>query len=120
MYGNNSEVIDLLRRNPKSNGKVILERLRNKLTDLKEARDTTQKKVWTESVEKNFHRSLDHRSFYFKKDEKKLTNHKSIYKALTHPYTLTTSIDFYQDALQRYQNLQKSSPDQVVSYIFTG
>ena len=29
------------------------------------------KKVWSEIAEKNFHRSLDHRSFYFKKQEKK-------------------------------------------------
>ena len=31
------------------------------------------KKNWHEVSEKNFHRSLDHRSFYFKKHDRKFT-----------------------------------------------
>lgn len=31
------------------------------------------KKNWNEAAGKNFHKSFDHRSFYFKKQEKKLT-----------------------------------------------
>jgi len=34
---------------------------------------SSAKKNWSETAEKNFHKSLDHRSFYFKKQEKKLT-----------------------------------------------
>lgn len=34
---------------------------------------SSAKKNWSEAAEKNFHKSFDHRSFYFKKQEKKLT-----------------------------------------------
>lgn len=36
-------------------------------------KNTTAKKNWTEIAEKNFHRSLDHRSFYYKKNDRRLT-----------------------------------------------
>lgn len=36
-------------------------------------KNVSAKKNWSDTAEKNFHKSLDHRSFYFKKQEKKLT-----------------------------------------------
>jgi len=41
------------------------------LNDMIAIKNNQAKKVWSEIAEKNFHRSLDHRSFYFKKQEKK-------------------------------------------------
>lgn len=77
MYAHNNELIELLRNNPKGNGKIVLERLKAKLIDLREAKETCENKIWREGQQKNFHRSLDHRSFYYKQFEKKFTNHKS-------------------------------------------
>ncbi len=40
---------------------------------MNQIKHSAAKKNWSETAEKNFHKSLDHRSFYFKKQEKKLT-----------------------------------------------
>ena len=44
-----------------------------KLVEMTQIKHSSAKKNWSEAAEKNFHKSLDHRSFYFKKQEKKLT-----------------------------------------------
>ena len=76
LYDDRSEVIDLLRKNTKMTGKVILDRVKSKLAEIKNIKNNVQKPIWAEIAEKNFHRSLDHHSFSFKHFEKKLTNPK--------------------------------------------
>jgi histone deacetylase complex regulatory component SIN3 len=63
----------MLRNFPKKCKTTVLERVKSKLNELLDARNNQAKKNWFEVAEKNFHRSLDHRSFYFKKHEKKIT-----------------------------------------------
>jgi histone deacetylase complex regulatory component SIN3 len=54
-------------------------------------------------AEKNFHRSLDHRSFYFKQHEKKLTNQKSKRpKPLGITFKTLIDVDFILEAKARY------------------
>lgn len=50
---------------------ILIEKIDNKLNDMIQIKNNQAKKTWSEIAEKNFHRSLDHRSFYFKKQEKK-------------------------------------------------
>jgi len=59
--------------NPKKTVVVALERVRAKLHDIEEAKENQAKKLWHEVAEKNFHRSLDHRSFIFKRHDRKFT-----------------------------------------------
>jgi len=48
-------------------------RVKQKLDSFIETKNTNNKTVWHETAEKNFHKSLDHRSFYFNKGEKKMS-----------------------------------------------
>lgn len=59
--------------NPKKTVSVTLERLRTKLKEIEDAKASQAKKQWHEVAEKNFHRSLDHRSFIFKRHDRKFT-----------------------------------------------
>ena len=54
--------------------------LKSKLQELVSARNQIAEKQWTEVARDNFHRSLDHRSFYFRKHDKKFTNDKRFEK----------------------------------------
>jgi len=71
------------------------------LREIQETRHNQASRKWHETSQENFHRSLDHRSFYFKQYEKKLTYHKSINLFI---YRLNVK-DFSADALERYKDL---------------
>ena len=61
--------------------------LLSRLTQQREScvkRRTEQNKTWKEICEKNYHKSLDHKAFYFKQTERKLTNTKCIFWAQIH------------------------------------
>lgn len=51
---------------------VVRAKMQAKLQDMLAIKTGPAKRQWCEIAEKNFHRSLDHRSFYFKKQEKKI------------------------------------------------
>jgi len=89
VYGNNSEVIEIFKKTPISVAKVLADRISTKLREIQETKYNSARKKWHDTAQENFHRSLDHRSFYFKQYEKKLTYHKS----------------FNADALERYRDL---------------
>lgn len=59
---------------PVESGRIILKRVKSKLIDLTTARNSKAKAIWENVSLLNFHRSLDHRSFYFKKNDKLLIN----------------------------------------------
>lgn len=74
-YG--AEVLELLRKNPAGAIAIILKRLQQKDAEWREAR--AQLNVgWKEIMEKNYYKSLDHRSFYFKTVDKKATSAKPL------------------------------------------
>lgn len=62
-------VTDLLRRNPAGAIPVILKRLRQKDLEWRKARQQLNTQ-WKEVLVKNYDKSLDHRSFYFKQQDK--------------------------------------------------
>lgn len=79
VYGDHGlDVMDILRNNPALALDVILHRLKQKEEEWTRCR-SDYSKVWAEIYAKNHHRSLDHRSFYFKQEESKRLSSKGIY-----------------------------------------
>ncbi|CAA7020729.1 unnamed protein product [Microthlaspi erraticum] len=71
LYGDNGlDVMDLLKKNIHSALPVILTRLKQKQEEWARCHSDFQK-VWAEVYAKNHHKSLDHRSFYFKQQDSK-------------------------------------------------
>jgi histone deacetylase complex regulatory component SIN3 len=93
IYSEHAErMIDLLKNNPIKTLPVVIQRLTAKVQSWKQSGKPENEKTWRETMDKNFLKSLDHRSFIFKQNEKKMTNSK---------YFLT-------DARARFSNRLKS------------
>ena len=89
-----NQFLEKVRTKPEETLKVFLEHL--KLHRIRNAKTKQeQNKQWKELCEKNFHKSLDHRAFYFKQEERKNTNTKA----------------FYDDIKKRYDSLQHNKED---------
>lgn len=71
LYGDHGlDVMDVLRKNADAALPVILTRLKQKQEEWSKCRADFNK-VWAEIYAKNYHKSLDHRSFYFKQQDAK-------------------------------------------------
>lgn len=71
LYGDHGlDVMDVLRKNASLALPVILTRLKQKQEEWSRCRADFNK-VWAEIYSKNYHKSLDHRSFYFKQQDTK-------------------------------------------------
>eukprot|EP00250_Pteridium_aquilinum_P006099 c16080_g2_i1 orf=598-3312(+) len=78
IYGDHGlDVIDLLRKNAAVALPVILSRLKQKRDEWTKCKEDMNK-VWAEVYAKNYHKSLDHRSFYFKQQDKKSLSMKAL------------------------------------------
>eukprot|EP00250_Pteridium_aquilinum_P014819 c22220_g5_i1 orf=585-4820(-) len=78
IYGDHGlDVIDLLRKNVSVALPVILTRLKQKQEEWTKCR-ADMNKIWAEVYAKNYHKSLDHRSFYFKQQDKKSLSTKAL------------------------------------------
>ncbi|GMF32386.1 unnamed protein product [Phytophthora lilii] len=76
IYGESgAQILDLLRKYPAGAIPVILKRLKQKDEEWRRAREDLNRQ-WKEVNEKNYHKSLDHSSFYFKQKDKKQTSMK--------------------------------------------
>lgn len=76
IYGEaGAQILELLRKYPAGAIPVILKRLKQKDEEWRRARQDLNKQ-WKEVNEKNYHKSLDHSSFYFKQKDKKQTSVK--------------------------------------------
>jgi paired amphipathic helix protein Sin3a len=76
IYGEaGAQILELLRKYPAGAIPVILKRLKQKDEEWRKARQDLNKQ-WKEVNEKNYHKSLDHSSFYFKQKDKKQTSMK--------------------------------------------
>lgn len=86
IYGNKGpDVIDKLFNNPAVAVPVILKRLKQKDNEWRNARREWNK-IWREVNEKNYHKSLDHRSFNFKQAEKKNLSTKVLLAEIKQKY----------------------------------
>lgn len=78
LYGDHGlDVVEILRKNPSLALPVISTRLRQKQEEWTRCRSDFNK-VWAEVYAKNHYKSLDHRSFYFKQQDSKSLNAKSL------------------------------------------
>eukprot|EP00941_MAST-03F_sp_MAST-3F-sp1_P000344 g344.t1 len=64
------EILELLRKNPAGAIPIILKRLKQKNVEWRRVRKELDK-GWREVLKKNYTKSLDHRSFYFRQQDKK-------------------------------------------------
>ncbi|XP_019164891.1 PREDICTED: paired amphipathic helix protein Sin3-like 3 isoform X2 [Ipomoea nil] len=78
LYGDHGlDVMDVLRKNAPLALPVILTRLKQKQEEWARCRYDFNK-VWAEIYVKNYHKSLDHRSFYFKQQDTKSLSTKAL------------------------------------------
>ncbi|KAI3954048.1 hypothetical protein MKW98_017872 [Papaver atlanticum] len=78
LYGDHGlDVMDVLRKNASLALPVILSRLKQKQEEWSRCRSDFNK-VWAEIYSKNYHKSLDHRSFYFKQQDTKSLSTKAL------------------------------------------
>ncbi|GAV75319.1 PAH domain-containing protein/Sin3_corepress domain-containing protein [Cephalotus follicularis] len=78
LYGDHGlDVMDVLRKNASLALPVILTRLKQKQEEWARCRADFNK-VWAEIYAKNYHKSLDHRSFYFKQQDSKSLSTKAL------------------------------------------
>ncbi|OMJ92886.1 hypothetical protein SteCoe_4218 [Stentor coeruleus] len=71
------KIIEMLRVSPIKSLPVVISRIRSKVETWRKTSKFDSERVWKEIAEKNFYKSLDHRSFYFKQNEKRMTNPKA-------------------------------------------
>lgn len=74
------QILEYFKQEPRKIADLLLRRMEDKFREIQEVRNATARKQWHEIAEKNFHRSLDHRSFYFKKNDKKLCTREAFEK----------------------------------------
>ncbi|RZB51845.1 Paired amphipathic helix protein Sin3-like 4 isoform C [Glycine soja] len=78
LYGDHGlDVMDVLKKNASLALPVILTRLKQKQDEWARCRADFNK-VWAEIYAKNYHKSLDHRSFYFKQQDTKSLSTKGL------------------------------------------
>lgn len=78
IYGEaGSQILELLRKFPAGAIPIILKRLKQKDEEWRRAREDLNRQ-WKEVNEKNYHKSLDHTSFYFKQKDKKQLGMKTM------------------------------------------
>ncbi|KAH8584017.1 Sin3 like paired amphipathic helix containing [Cryptosporidium sp. chipmunk genotype I] len=94
IYGDNGpEILELLKRTPYSCIPVILNRLRQKDEEWTHARHLMNQGVWRDIQTKNYFKSFDHRSFYFRQADKKNTNVKGFLCDINKAYMHNRKID---------------------------
>jgi len=78
LYGEHgAEILELLHKNPAGTIPIILKRLKQKDLEWRKARQDLNVK-WKETVERNYEKSFDHRSFYFKKQDRRFCDPKQL------------------------------------------
>eukprot|EP00879_Flechtneria_rotunda_P010154 GHRR01010615.1.p1 GENE.GHRR01010615.1~~GHRR01010615.1.p1 ORF type:complete len:776 (+),score=281.26 GHRR01010615.1:210-2537(+) len=71
IYGDQGpQIVELLKKNPVVAIPVVIMRLQQKAAEWLKVREEMNK-LWRKVFEQNYHKSLDHRSFYFKQSDKK-------------------------------------------------
>ena len=79
VYGDHGlDVVDVLRKNADVALPVILTRLKQKQEEWSRCQSDFNK-IWAEIYAKNYHKSLDHRSFYFKQQDTKILSAKGMH-----------------------------------------
>ncbi|EME28827.1 paired amphipathic helix protein Sin3a [Galdieria sulphuraria] len=84
IYGEHGpSVVEQVKQSPSVTVGIVLSRLKQKDVEWRRTR-LEMNKMWRETVEKNYYKSLDHRSFYFKQTDRKALNSKSLVAQVNH------------------------------------
>lgn len=106
IYGDQGqEMLSLLHKNPTKAIPVIYGRLAQKDKEFRAAREHLNKR-WKELAEHNYQKSLDHRSFYFRQADKKLTGTRALVSELLH-----AALDLPPDLKHKKTMVLKVSPE---------
>eukprot|EP00873_Tetraselmis_striata_P014444 jgi/Tetstr1/434708/TSEL_002535.t1 len=82
IYGEQgASLVALLRKNPSVAVPVVLTRLQQKAEEWEKVK-VTMEPLWQKTFDQNFHKSLDHRSFYFKQMDKRQLGSKTLVNEL--------------------------------------
>lgn len=91
LYGDHGlDVMDVLKKNVSLALPVILTRLKQKQEEWARCRSDFDK-VWAEIYAKNYYKSLDHRSFYFKQQDSKKLSMKGLSVTYYTHYSIISS-----------------------------
>lgn len=91
-YG--GEVLHFLQQSPAIAIPIILKRLKQKDAEWRNARNEANR-GWNETVSKSFHKSLDHRSFYLRKEDKHKVHTKGLLEELHGPNLVRKKAGLY-------------------------
>lgn len=78
-----AQIVDLLKKNPGVAIPVVLSRLQQKDGEWRKVKQD-MKPLFSKVFQQNYHKSLDHRSFYFKQTDKKQLGHKAMIQVGLH------------------------------------
>ncbi|KAJ1614887.1 Sin3 like paired amphipathic helix containing protein [Cryptosporidium canis] len=123
IYGDNGpEILELLKRTPYSCIPVILNRLRQKDEEWTHARHLMNQGVWRDIQTKNYFKSFDHRSFYFRQADKKNTNVKGLLCDISKAYLQNRRVEAEQQDATKVdseivKNPQMDPPNKVSAVI---
>lgn len=78
-----AQIVDLLKKNPGVAIQVVLARLNQKDEEWRKVKQE-MKPLFSKVFQQNYHKSLDHRSFYFKQTDKKQLGHKAMIQVHLH------------------------------------
>lgn len=89
--------MDLVKKNPGTAIPVVLSRLQQKDSEWRKVKQD-MKPLFGKVFQQNYHKSLDHRSFYFKQTDKKTLGHKSMIQVSC---ALTLKLQLRRSTLKR-------------------
>lgn len=91
------QIVDLLKKNPGVAIPVVLSRLQQKDSEWRKVKQD-MKPLFSKVFQQNYHKSLDHRSFYFKQTDKKALGHKAMIQVSSSPpvtnFTATRHVSY--------------------------
>lgn len=102
IYGSHGdEMVSQVKMNPSNAVGVVLKRLKQKDEEWRKVRSTMHK-LWREVGERNYHKSLDHRSTFFKMVDKKDLSLKNLVTDILDPIGSMTSRDSEMTRVRTY------------------
>lgn len=102
IYGSHGdEMVSQVKMNPSNAVGVVLKRLKQKDEEWRKVRSTMHK-LWREVGERNYHKSLDHRSTFFKMVDKKDLSLKNLVTDILDPVGSMTSRDSEMTRVRTY------------------
>ena len=102
------KIIEMLKINPIKSLPVVIARIKSKIDNWKKNTKSESEKLWKETIEKNFFKSLDYRTFYFKQHEKRMMNPKSFLTEAKARYSIKQEV---KELMRKYLMKEMAQPN---------